>query len=70
MLPGSMSKEMPENTGLPGVKDFERPEMVIAAEAGASAAGVIEVKARFTHSPMNLENSGTPMVPYMARTMS
>lgn len=70
MLPCSMLKEMFENTVLPGVKDFERPEMAIAAEAGASAVGVIDAKARFTHSPRNLENSGTPMVPYMTRTMS
>ena len=70
MLPGSMSKEMFENTALPGVKDLQRAEMLMAAEAGASAAGVIEVKARFTHSPRNLENSVAPMVPYMTRTMS
>ena len=43
MLPGSMSKEMFENTALPGVKDLQRAEMLMAAEAGASAAGVIDV---------------------------
>ena len=70
MLPGAMFSVMPENTGLPGVKDFASPEMAIAAEERASAAAVIELYATFTYSPRNLENSGTPMVAYMRRTMS
>jgi hypothetical protein len=52
------------------VKDFASPEMAIAAEERASAAAVIDVNATFTHSPRNLENSGTPMVAYIRRTMS
>ena len=70
MLPGAMFSVMSENMGLPGVKDFASPEMEIAAEERASAAAVIEPYATFTYSPMNLENSGTPMVAYIMRTWS
>jgi len=70
MLFVAMSRVIPEKTDFPGEKDFANPEMAIAAEGIASAAAVTELKVPFTHSPRNLENSGTPMVPYMARTMS
>jgi hypothetical protein len=51
------------------VKDFASSEMAIAAEALASAA-LMDLNATFTYSPRNLENSGTPMVAYIRRTMS
>ena len=70
MLRGATWSVMPEKTGFPGVKNFARPVMAIAAEARASAAAVIDVYATFTYSPRNLENSGTPMVAYITRTMS
>lgn len=70
MLPGAMRSVMPEKTGFPSVKDFASPAMAIAAEDCASAAAVMDVNATFTYSPRNLENSGTPMVAYMSRTMS
>ena len=70
MLPGSMSSVMSENTGIPGMKDLVRPKMAMAAEGLTSAACLIDVNATFTHSPRNLENSGTPMVAYIRRTMS
>jgi len=70
MLPGAMCRLIPVKMDFSGVNDFASPEMAIAAEERASAAAVIDVNATFTHSPRNLENSGTPIVAYIRRTMS